>query len=86
VKGKISEDLTDDLRPHYDFEFSKMKPNRFAGMKLSSPIYLDDDVAEVFDSSEAVNTVLRSAIRAMRGPGAKRPSRRTSSKKRTRET
>ena len=24
----------DDLRPHYDFDYSKMKPNRFAGMDL----------------------------------------------------
>lgn len=23
----------DDLRPHYDFDYSKMKPNRFAGVK-----------------------------------------------------
>src|SRR5207253_4916886 len=58
-----------------------MKRNRFAEMKLSAPIYLDD-VAKVFDSSEAVNTVLRSAIRAMRGAGTKRPSRRILSKKR----
>src|SRR5947209_6024125 len=72
MKKKSSEDLDDDLRPHYDYHFSKMKPNRFGGMQLSAPIYLDDDVAEVFDSSEAVNTVLRSAIRAMRSAGAKR--------------
>ena len=26
-------DLDDDLRPHYDFNYSKMKPNRFAGAK-----------------------------------------------------
>ena len=64
MKKKSSEDFDDDLRPHYDFDCSKMKPNRFAGMKLSAPIYLDDDVAEVFDSSEAVNTILRSAIRS----------------------
>ena len=63
MKKKTSEDLNDDLRPHYDFDYSKMKRNRFAGMKLSAPIYLDDDVA-------------------MRSSGAKRPSRRTSSKKR----
>ena len=82
MKKKTSEDLNDDLRSHYDFDHSKMKRNRFAGMKLSAPIYLDDDVAEVFDSSEAVNTVLRSAIRAMRSAGAKRSLRRRSSKKR----
>jgi hypothetical protein len=23
----------DDLRPHYDFDYDKMKPNRFAGKK-----------------------------------------------------
>jgi hypothetical protein len=23
----------DDLRPHYDFDYTKMKPNRFAGLK-----------------------------------------------------
>ncbi len=82
MKKKTSEDLDDDLRPHYDFDYTKMKRNRFAGMKLSAPIYLDDDVAEVFNSSEAVNTVLRSAIRAMRSAGAKRPSKRQSSKRR----
>ncbi|PYQ56332.1 MAG: hypothetical protein DMF58_21030 [Acidobacteria bacterium] len=82
MKKKTSKELADELRPHYDFDYATMKRNRFAGMKLSAPIYLDDDVAEVFDSSEAVNTVLRSAIRAMRGAGAKRRSRRTSSKKR----
>ena len=82
MKKTTAEDLTDDLRPHYDFDYSKMKRNRFAGMKLSAPIYLDDDVAEVFDSSEAVNTVLRSAIRAMRSAGTKRRPRRTTSKKR----
>ena len=85
MKKKSSEDLDDDLRPHYDFDFSKMKPNRFAGMQLSVPIYLDDDVAEVFDSSEAVNMVLRSAIRAMRSAGAKRARKRPSSKRRASE-
>jgi len=82
MKKKTTEDLTDELRPHYDFDYTRMKRNRFAGMKLSAPIYLDDDVAEVFDSSEAVNTVLRSAIRAMRSAGAKRRPRRTTSKNR----
>jgi hypothetical protein len=39
MKKTTAEDLTDDLRPHYDFDYSKMKRNRFAGMKLSAPIY-----------------------------------------------
>jgi hypothetical protein len=70
MKKTSSDELEDDLRPHYDFDFTKMKPNRFAGMDLKfkgrSPILLDADVAEVFDSPEAVNTVLRSTIKAMR--------------------
>ena len=28
---KISNEMDDDLRPHYDFDYSKAKPNRFAG-------------------------------------------------------
>jgi hypothetical protein len=67
---KTSADLDDDLRPHYDFDYQKTKPNRFASMELifkgRRSVFLDEDVADVFDSSEAVNTVLRSAIKAMR--------------------
>jgi hypothetical protein len=71
-KKELSDpDLDDGLRPHYPAEFFRnMKPNRFAGMDLKfkgrPPIVLDADVAEVFDSPEAVNTVLRSVIKAMR--------------------
>ena len=80
MKKKSSEDLDDDLRPHYDFDFKKMRPNPYAHMDLKFKgltVYLDDDVAEVFNSSESVNTVLRSAIRALRTAA---PSARTSSK------
>jgi hypothetical protein len=28
---KIPNEADDDLRPHYDFDYSKAKPNRFAG-------------------------------------------------------
>ena len=69
------ETTDDDLRPEYGPDFFKnMKPNRFAGMAIARPIYLDEDVAEVFDSSEAVNSVLRSAIKAMRKAAPKRAS------------
>lgn len=46
-----------------------MKPNRFASEKKvykQTFIVLDEDVSKVFQSSEDVNVVLRSAIRAMR--------------------
>ena len=82
MKKKTS--LSDDLRPDYGPElFQRMKPNRFAGKDLvfkGRAVVLDEDVAEVFDTPEAVNTVLRSAIRAMRkaAPRTVRAKRRAS--------
>jgi hypothetical protein len=83
MRKKSSPELhDDDLRPEYGPElFRNMKPNRFAGVTFAPPIYLDEDVAEVFDSSEAVNTVLRSAIKAMSKAALKR-STATSSQRR----
>jgi len=87
MKKKDSPDLDDDLRPQYDRAlFRNMKPNRFAGMDLKfkgrRAVYLDDDVAEVFDTQEAVNTVLRSAIRAMRNAAPKRTTKSEGTKRR----
>jgi hypothetical protein len=84
MKKKVDE-TDDELRPEYPPElFRDMKPNRFAGKDLhyKRGVILDADVAEVFDSSESVNTVLRSAIRAMRTAGvktAKTPAKRRAS-------
>lgn len=74
------------FRPAYrpDF-FNNRKPNRFAGMPFAPPIYLDKDVAEVFDSSEAVNSVLRSAIKAMRTAAPKRSASMPAQKRRCRK-
>jgi hypothetical protein len=72
MKKKAPED--DDLRPYYDLDYSKMKPNRFAGEKKvykQTYVVLDEDVSKVFQSSEDVNVVLRSAIRAMRTASGK---------------
>jgi hypothetical protein len=57
----------DELRPEYRFNYSKAKPNRFAaGMKSSTvAVVLDPDVASVFQTSEAVNALLRSVIAAL---------------------
>jgi hypothetical protein len=33
VAIKKTAEPDDDLRPHYDFDYTKMKPNRFAGEK-----------------------------------------------------
>jgi hypothetical protein len=76
MKKTSSEDLDDDLRPHYDFDYKKMKPNRFARMDYefedgTKRVLLDPDVAATFGSSESVNDVLRSVIKAMRTAGSK---------------
>jgi hypothetical protein len=72
----------DELRPEYGPElFHEMKRNRFAGEDLvfkgRRAVVLDQDVADVFDTPEAVNTMLRSVIRAMRtaAPAASRTPR-----------
>lgn len=86
MKKKASRD-SDGLRPQYGPElFRNMKRNRFAGVELQfkgrRSIYLDEDVAEVFDTPEAVNTVLRSAIRAMRTAGVTTSSKTARAKRR----
>ena len=68
----------DDLREHYDFDYSKSRSNRFAGKSDAAiVVVLDADVATVFRSSEAVNRFLRSAISAM--PQESTPKKRRTS-------
>lgn len=58
----------DDLRPEYDFDYSKARPNRFAtgdGSCRVVAVQLDPDVAEVFTTAESVNAVLRALINSM---------------------
>ena len=66
-KGRVGSPKPDDLRPHYDFDYAKSRPNRFASRLTDGTvaIVLAPDVAAVFRSDEAVNTFLRSAIAAM---------------------
>lgn len=54
------------LRAEYQFDYSRSRPNRFAaGMGPQTvAIVLEPDVAQVFDSSRAVNKLLRSVIAA----------------------
>ncbi len=63
-----SSNSEDELLPEYHFDYKKAKPNRFAnpsGKQKLTVVVLDDDVAEVFLTSEAVNKVLRALIEAM---------------------
>ena len=70
---------TDDLRPEYQFDYSRSRANRFAS-KLgpqTEAVVLEPDVAQVFDSSRAVNRLLRSVIAAVpAGDQAHRSGRR----------
>ncbi|MBI3896161.1 MAG: hypothetical protein HY313_09545 [Acidobacteria bacterium] len=55
------------MRAEYRFDYSKAKPNRFAASMSAGAIavVLDPDVAAVFQSSDAVNSFLRSVISAL---------------------
>lgn len=83
MKKKSAEPAPDEMRSHYDFDYSRSLPNRFATRpKLGRvrSIVLEPDVAEVFHSSDQVNELLRSIItnlpsrRAEKKPLKKRAS------------
>ena len=56
-----------DIRAEYHFDYRKARPNRFAArMKgRTVAVVLDPDVASLFQTSEAVNSLLRSVISAL---------------------
>ena len=58
-------DDEDDLAAKYAFDYTKAKPNRFATRDSRSTmtvVVLDEDIAQVFSTSEAVNKALRNLI------------------------
>jgi hypothetical protein len=57
----------DDLKPEYNFDYGKGRPNRFAAKYKagSRVVVLDPDVAEVFTTPESVNAVLRALLETM---------------------
>ena len=60
----------DTMRKEYRFDYRRAGPNRFAE-KMSKEVVavvLEPDVAAVFNSSEAVNALLRSVIAALPEP------------------
>ncbi len=82
-KNHAAEAAAGEMRSHYDFDYSKSRPNRFASRaKLGRvrSVVLEPDVAEVFHSSHQVNDLLRSIItnlpsrRAEKRPLKKRAS------------
>lgn len=56
-----------DIRAEYGFDYRKARPNRFAARMKGSTVavVLDPDVASVFQTSEAVNSLLRSVMTAL---------------------
>ena len=53
-----------EMRAEYQFDYDKAQTNRFAGKVDETPlvVVLDPDVAQVFTTSESVNTALRALI------------------------
>lgn len=67
-------DLNDDLPTELPLEAMTpdvVRTRRFRAQALQGMVRLAPDVAEVFDSSEAVNEALRTVIRVMRAEGKK---------------
>lgn len=83
--SRVSDAASDDLRPEYDFDYSKAKPNPYAARLKGRivTVVLDPDVARAFPTSESVNRTLRAAIAtvprraSVTARKARRPSRAT---------
>jgi hypothetical protein len=59
------EDLEDDLRPEYDFDFSKAVRGKYYKQYIESSnvVVLEPDVAAVFPNADAVNQALRAMLK-----------------------
>lgn len=62
--SKVKRRTAGDLRPEYNFDYTKSKPNRFANAaRLDAvSVLLDPDVAKVFKNARSVNDALRTLI------------------------
>lgn len=68
MKKKPSEtQVVREMRPEYRLDYDQSRPNRFARdvREGATLVVLDPDVAEVFNTSESVNELLRSVIAAL---------------------
>jgi hypothetical protein len=65
---------SEDLRPEYEFDYSKARTNRFAPQVDAQRVVvaLDPDVSKVFTTAESVNVALRALIEVV--PGASKRS------------
>jgi hypothetical protein len=65
MKPKTEHSPGDDLRPEYDFDFSKAERGRYAKRiktEGSNLVLVEPDLAKAFPDSAAVNAALRSVV------------------------
>jgi hypothetical protein len=67
MKKTVNSKLLGKMRPEYDFDYSKARPNRFTGRidQDQLVVVLDRDISQVFTTPESVKTVLRALITSM---------------------
>ena len=65
--ASVKREQSEELKAEYSFDYAKAKPNRFAGKVRtgSFAVFLDPDVARVFQNADAVNTALRALSTTM---------------------
>jgi hypothetical protein len=86
-KTRKAAETSAGIRAEYNFDYGHSRPNRFASRMKGDvvAIVLAPDVAQVFDTSEAVNQLLRSVISAIpdrrRRATIRKPSRKPASKR-----
>jgi len=66
-KSKSRAAKTNGMRSEYKFDYSRSRPNRFAGRvsKDHLIVLLEPDIAKVFKTPESVNNALRALLSAM---------------------
>ena len=65
MKPKIPNKPSDDLRPEYNFDFSKAQRGRYAQrlrVEGSNLVLVDPELAKSFPDSASVNAALRSVV------------------------
>jgi hypothetical protein len=62
------------MRSEYRLDYGRAKPNRFARQVPANAVavVLDPEVTAVFGSSDSVNALLRSVVKAMPNPTKRR--------------
>ncbi len=66
----------DELRPEYQFDYTKARPNPYAKRLRDGGmvVVLDDEIARVFKTPESVKSVLRALIATMPPTSTTKPS------------